>query len=216
MATFRKSGFALAAIALAAMPACVMAADLATDGLVPVKLRNIDKAYQLPGANLAPYTSVLIKPSTVTFNKNWNARSYGSFGLKKEEVEHIRAEMAAIAEATFARVLSEGGYAIATAPGDNVLEVQADIVDLYVNAPDVRSDAMNRTYVRSAGDMGLQVTLRDSRSGATLLRTSDFKRGFETGRLEWANSVYNRMEAERSLSGWARQLKQSLDAAKAR
>ena len=46
-------------------------------------------------------------------------------------------------------------------------------------------------------------------------RARDKRRGTETGRLEWANSLYNRTEAERALRTWAVQLRNSLDAVRA-
>ncbi|MEO6184814.1 MAG: hypothetical protein ABIP38_15315, partial [Steroidobacteraceae bacterium] len=120
-----------------------------------------------------------------------------------------------IANDTFAKELARGGYAMAAAPGETVLDVEVQIVDLVVNAPETNSSDNLRTYVLSAGEMRLLVTLRDSITGTTLYRASDMKRGPETGRLEYASDVWNRGQAELALTGWARQLKTALDAAKA-
>jgi hypothetical protein len=76
---------------------------------------------------------LLLRPVSVAFSKSWNPRYYGAFGLKSDEVEHLRTELSKIASSTFTRVLAKGGYSIASAPGENVLEVQADIVDLVIN-----------------------------------------------------------------------------------
>lgn len=205
-----------AAALLLALP--LLATDATTnitlDGLVPVEVKNIDKAWKRPGASLGSYTSVMIRPVSVAFNKSWNPRDYGVFGLKSDEVEHLRAELSKIASSTFGRVLSKGGYTLATSPGEHVLEVQADIVDLVVNGVEPRDAGNIHVFVTSAGEMRLLLSLRDSVTGTTLYRTSDFKRGQEYERLEWANSVFNRAEAERALDGWARQLKSALDGAK--
>lgn len=205
-----------AAALLLALP--LLATDATTsstlDGLVPVEVKNIDKAWKRPGASLGSYTSVMIRPVSVAFNKSWNPRDYGVFGLKSDEVEHLRAELSKIASSTFGRVLSKGGYTLATSPGEHVLEVQADIVDLVVNGVEPRDAGNIHVFVTSAGEMRLLLSLRDSVTGTTLYRTSDFKRGQEYERLEWANSVFNRAEAERALDGWARQLKAALDGAK--
>jgi len=206
---------ALPWLMLAALP--LRAADVPStteDGLVPVQVKSIDKAWKLPGASLKGYNSILLRPVTVAFNKNWNPRDYGSFGLKSDEVARIRSELSKIAGETFARVLSKGGYTIATAPGENVLDVQAEIVDLIVNGIEPRSSSVVHVYVKSAGEMRILVNLRDSVTGTTLYRASDLQRAQEYDRLEWANSVFNRAEAERALETWARQLKAALDAAK--
>lgn len=189
--------------------------DITDDGLVPVRVKNIDKAYKRPGASLKGYTSILLRPVSVAFSKNWNPRDYGAYGLKSDEVERIRSELSKLAGETFARVLSKGGYAIATAPGENVLDVQAEIVDLIIHGIEPRSANVVHVYVKSAGEMRILVNLRDSVTGTTLYRASDLQRAQEYDQLEWANSVFNRAEAERVLATWARQLKSALDAAKA-
>jgi len=206
---------AAAAGLLMALP--LLAADMpgaGDDGLVPVQVKNVDKAWKRPGASLKGYNGVMIRPVSVAFNKSWNPRDYGMFGLKSDEVERLRTELSKLASETFGRVLSKGGYTLATAPGENVLEVQADIVDLVINGVEPRSASNVHVYVTSAGEMRLLLTLRDSVTGTTLYRASDFKRGQEYDRLEWANSVFNRAEAERALEGWARQLKSALDGAR--
>jgi hypothetical protein len=205
------------AVAAMLMTLPLFAADIAAttdDGLVPVAVKNIDKAWKRPGANLKGYTSVMIQPVSVAFNKSWNPHDYGMVGLKSDEVEHLRTELSKLASSVFSRVLAKGGYALATAPGENVLVVQADIVDLVVNGVEPRNAGNIHVYVTSAGEMRLLLSLRDSVTGTTLYRSSDFKRGQEYDRLEWANSVFNRAEAERALDGWARQLKSALDGAK--
>ncbi|HXC59256.1 MAG TPA: DUF3313 family protein [Steroidobacteraceae bacterium] len=211
LAAFR----ALPLLMLVAMP--LHAADVpgtTEDGLVQIQVKNIDKAYKRPGASLKGYTSLLLRPVSVAFSKNWDPRDYGTFGLKSDEVERIRSELSKIAGETFARVLTKGGYTIAKASGENVLDVQAEIVDLIINGIEPRNAGNVHVYVKSAGEMRILVNLRDSVTGTTLYRASDLQRAQEYDRLEWANSVFNRAEAERALETWARQLKSALDAAK--
>jgi hypothetical protein len=210
-----RSLFQASLLALFALPLSAADAPGTTDdGLVPIQVKNIDKAYKRPGASLKSYTSILIRPVTVAFSKNWNPRDYSTFGLKSDEVERIRTELSKLAGETFARVLSKGGYTITDAPGENVLDVQAEIVDLVVNGIEPRNAGNVHVYVKSAGEMRILVSLRDSITGTTLYRASDLQRAQEYDRLEWANSVFNRIEAERVLETWARQLKSALDAAK--
>jgi hypothetical protein len=214
-----RSRALLAVVTAFVLSAPAWAADapaLSDDGLAPIKVKNIDKAWKRPGASLAGYSRILIRPVSVAFSKNWNPRDYGgTFGLKSEQVEKMRSSLGKLANDTFAKELAKGGYAVATAPGENVLDVEAQIVDLKVNGPDVDSSMNVKTYVFSAGEMRLLVTLRDSITGTTLYRASDFKRGPDRGRLEITSDVWNRVEAELALTGWARQLKAALDAAKA-
>lgn len=214
MHILRATALALALCALA--PAVAGAGEAITeDGLVPIKVKHIDKAWKRPDASLAGYDRILLRPVSVAFAKHWNPRDYGRFGLKSDEVERIRTGLSKLAGDTFTRVLTRGGYQVVTTPGENVLEVEAQIVDLYVNGPEIHTGTNVRTYVLSAGEMRLLVTLRDAVTGTALYRASDFRRGAETGRLEWATDVFNASEAELALAGWARRLKDALDAARA-
>jgi Protein of unknown function (DUF3313) len=208
--------YALTAIA-ALFAAPLMAAEpaLTDDGLVPIKVRNVDKAYKKPGASLQGYSRILIRPVTVAFNKHWDPRDYGgTFGLKPQDVEKIRSGLSDLAQKTFTQVLTKGGYTVVQAAGEGVLEVEAQIVELFINAPEAKTADPRRAYVLNAGEMRLLVTLRDSVTGTTLYRANDFERAPETGRLEWANSVWNTAQADLVLSKWANVLKKSLDAAK--
>jgi hypothetical protein len=127
----------------------------------------------------------------------------------------MRGDLATLARETFAKVLAEGGYTVVTAPGEGVLAVQPDIVNLYVNAPDPLEPGRSRTYVLNAGQMTLALELRDSVTGTVLATARDRKRGTEYPWLTIANRVVNRAEAERALSAWAKQLRDNLDAARA-
>jgi hypothetical protein len=103
---------------------------------------------------------------------------------------------------------------VVTEPAAGVLEVKTDIVDLFLNAPDVDPMPMVHNYVMSVGDMRINAELRDAVTGTLLYRVSDHKRGEDYGRLEWANNVWNDAELDRMLTGWANQLKKALDSAR--
>lgn len=208
---------AIGLLAAILSPGIAAAAQLTDDGLETIKVRDIDKAYKRPGASLASYDRILIKPVSVAFSKRWDPRDYGgtsSSGLRTDDVTKIRTDLAKLAEESFRRALTRGGYKIVTEPGAGVLEVQADIVDLYLNAPDVNPLPMERRYAMSVGDMRINAQLRDAVTGTLLYRVSDFKRGPESNHLEWANNNWNQVELERMLTGWANQLKKALDSAR--
>jgi len=210
LSSARRSLWLAAGMLLAVFATSTVAATAASaDGLVPVKVKSLDKAWQKPGVSLGAYNGVIVRPVTVEFSRNWRPRDFGLHGLKSAEVERIRSRHADIAQDAFARGLGKGGLKVTTMPGPGVLELQAQVVDLYVNAPD-EDAAFMRTYVRNAGQMRLLLTLRDSATGDVLFRSSDFRRSEETGRLEWANTVYNRSETQRVFDAWAGQLQRML------
>lgn len=190
------------------------APQVTDDGLERVQIRNVDQVYRRAGADFGQYSKVLIAPVSVQFSRAWNPRDYGRFGLSADQVNRIRADVATLARETFAKALAEGGWQVVDAPGEGVLEVHPDIVDLYVNAPEPMEPGRSRSYVLSAGEMTLALELRDAVTGTVLARARDRKRDPDRTWLEWANEVTNRAEAERALRGWAEQLRGALEAAR--
>ena len=193
-----------------------LAADPAPteDGLVKIKVKNVDSVFQRPGVVWADYTKVHITPVQVSFSKSWNPRDYGSFGLRSSDVDKIRRDLAGLTLDIFSKVLGEGGYTVVAGPGEGVLAVEPNIINLYINAPDTMSPGRSRSYVLSAGEMTLALELRDSVTGTLLAEARDRKRGPENATLTLSNNVVNRQEAERALRSWAGQLKKALDSAR--
>jgi hypothetical protein len=109
-----------------------------------------------------------------------------------------------------------GGSPLVEEPGDDVLRVRAQIVDLYINAPEPKGASPTRVYVLDAGEMTLVAELYDSRTNAILARVVDRERGMERGlnELQIANRVTNTAEADRISSNGARRLKSALDKAR--
>lgn len=206
---------ALLAAALLGLPGAANVARAADpDALVPVSVKGIDSVRRRPDVNWAAYDAVLVAPVSVSFSKLWDPRDYGRFGLRPRDVEKIRGKVAALAQATFVKVLAEGGYRVVERADAGVLQVEPNIIDLYVNAPDVPDENRQQSYVLEAGEMTLALELRDAVTGTLLAEARDRQRGIDRGRFTVANSVTNRAEAERVLRGWAMRLRDSLDAAR--
>lgn len=204
----------LASALLAAAPA--RSADPAPneDGLVRAQVKGVDSVLRRPGVDWASYTRVKIAPVQVSFSRSWNPRDYGSFGLRTSDVDRIRRDLAKLTLQVFTKVLGEGGYTVVQEAGEGVLEVEPNIVNLYINAPDTMDPGRARSYVLSAGEMTLALELRDSVTGTLLAEARDRKRGPEHATLQVSNRVANRQEAERALRSWAGQLKNALDSAR--
>jgi len=206
---------ALLAAALLGLPGAANVARAAgPDELVPVRVKGIDSVRRRPDVNWAAYNAVLVAPVSVSFSKLWDPRDYGRFGLRPRDVEKIRGKVAALAQATFVKVLAEGGYRVVERADAGVLQVEPNIIDLYVNAPDVPDENRQQSYVLEAGEMTLALELRDAVTGTLLAEARDRQRGIDRGRFTVANNPTNRAEAERVLRGWATRLRDSLDAAR--
>ena len=185
------------------------------DGLVQIKVKGIDQAYAAPGATLSAYRKIMIDPVEVSFRKDWKPnRSGSSFPLDIKDREAIRTGVAKLVREEFARELqAKSRYQVVDVAGPDVLRIKADIVDLYVNAPESRESTLTHTYVISAGEMTLVAALYDSESGSIVARVVDRQESRGTGQLMLTNNLTNEMEARRTAVQWARILRTRLDSA---
>jgi hypothetical protein len=180
-------------------------------GLEPVPSKNVGALYRRPDADISTYSKIMIGEPVVEFSKNWNPRNYGTLGISAAQLAKIRVELAGIAKSVFAKTLSDGGYEIVTDAGDGVLAITPNIVDVFINAPDVPTAGRSRSYTMDAGSMTLVLQVNDAVTG-TLLAVALDKRRSGSSTMQWATSVSNRAAAEQMLKGWAEQLKRELDA----
>ena len=183
------------------------------DGLELLSGTKVRAAYAKPGATLEAYTKVALVDCYVAFRKNWE-RDYNrdaSFGRRVDarDMERIKAALAEEFRKVFTDELVKGGYEVVDQTGEDVLHVRPALVDLDVNAPDLQSADLSRTYVTSAGSMTLYMELYDSVTGDIIAKVLDPQvsdRGF---RFE-ANRMTNKTEADRILRKWAGLLRSHL------
>jgi hypothetical protein len=192
------------------------AAAWTEDGLQKADIKGLDVVYTRPSVSLASYDKVLLKPVAVSFRRDWGRATAGAPGVRVRaaDAQRIRERLATIMREEAIKQLGEGGYTVTDVAGDDVLEVEAAIVDLYIVAPDVLGAENLRTYSVSAGEMTLVAELRDSVSGETAARIYDHAYARETSRPHRITDVENTSEARRVASEWARQLRLQLDLAK--
>ena len=184
-------------------------------GLELVASKNVGALYRRPDVDTSTYTKIMISEPAVEFSKNWNPRNYGAFGLSAAQLKKIRVELAAMAKSTFAQVIGDGGYEIVTDAADGVLEITPNIVNVFINAPDVPQAGRSRTYTMDAGSATLALQANDAVTGTLLAVAYDQRRSRSTT-LQWTTSVSNRAAASAMLKGWAEQVKRELDAARAK
>ena len=186
------------------------------DGLVQTSVAGIDVAYKRPDASIDAYTKVMLGSITVAFNKHWEKTPLpGSrFKMRAEDAQKIKNRLAAALREEFTAALKAGGYEVVEAAGDDVLEFAAAIADLYISKPDVSGAAHAATYAVSAGEMVLVAELRDSASGAVLVRAYDREEARKTQRPHFITGGENEKEARLILKEWAAILVRQLDAAR--
>ncbi|HEV7714134.1 MAG TPA: DUF3313 family protein [Steroidobacteraceae bacterium] len=217
-----KRGWAAAAAVLTLFAAGLATAREPTpptwDGMKRVDRPGLDAVYLREGASLAKYKKVMLDPVEVSFDKNWdsNRTATGTNIGSRVDTQKIRTNVAKLAHDVTKRELErKSGYPLVDTAGEDVLRVRAQIVDLYINAPDTMTPG-TRTYVVNAGEMTLIADLYDSQTNALIGHVIDRQRGLEQGPydLQIANIVTNTAEADRILSIWARRLRAALDKAR--
>lgn len=202
-------------------PATVLAAKepppVSPEGLELVKHTKHRVVYARPGADLSGYRRVAILDCEVHFEENWQDdynRSQRSlqYQVRDSDVERMKTDLAAECKKVFSEELSrKDGYAVVDVAAPDVLVLRPGLVDVEVNAPDLRR-GVGATIVRSAGQMTLFLELWDSTSSTLLGRVLDAQADQE-GIAERASRVSNKAAADRILKDWAQELRKHLEAA---
>src|SRR5262245_7286781 len=184
------------------------------DGLSLVKLKGMDVAYKLPGADFSIYTKIIIDPIQVEFAKHWDAReTYSDRKLSAQQLDEIKTKIQKVAEETFTEEFSQkGGAQIVTDPGPDVLRFSSAIVNVWPNAVDTQEPGRNYTFTTSSGSSTLYAELRDSETNQLIGRVVDASEARNSGDFRWTNSVENYHEAKLLVSKWAGILRKRYDA----
>ena len=154
----------LSLIILATVPVTTMAKDkkelpeYTVEGLKRVTdPKDLAIVYAEPGANLSQYDRVYLVEPYVAFKKNWQRdqnRSH-TMKVKTSDIDRIKINVKELFMETFTEELEKGGYTLANERAEDVLIVKPAIIDLNVNAPDIRSAGRSNTYTDHAGSMTL-------------------------------------------------------------
>ncbi len=186
------------------------------EGLVRVESKAVDVLYTRPEATLAGYSKLLLRPIEVQFAKNWNPERSNSalYDMHNVDREKIKSDLAAAFAEVFTRDMQKGGYPIVSEPGPDVLEMQAAIANLYINAPDPSQlSGRTKVYTTDAGEMTLIMQLHDSITGQILARAID-RRGASHDYWNWTTSASNTADAKRIISTWSTSLRKAFDASR--
>ena len=203
----------LALFAIAYAAAVLVAAPVAAkpptnwDGLVQVKAKRLDLVYLQPGADFRGYTKVLLAPTELAFEKNWQrdqnrtSRALSS-RISDSDIQNALKQGVAAADDIFADAWTKGGYTIVTEPGPDVLRVNTGIVNIRVSAPDQQTAGRAYNFAGEAGSATLFVEARDSMTGALLGRAIDQKIAGDNS-TAWRTSSSNRADFRAMAERWA-------------
>jgi len=192
---------------LAASPLAAADPPATWDGLVQVKSDRLDVVFLQPGADFRGYTKIMLDPTEVAFENNWQ-RDYNrststlSGRVSDRDVQDALRRAIVAANDIFEDAWSEGGYQVVSEPGPDVLRVRPGVLNIEVNAPDVMTAGRSRTFANEAGQATYFVEIRDSLTGALLGRAAD-QRLVGDNIAVYRNSVTNRADFRQEVKRWA-------------
>jgi hypothetical protein len=195
------------ALALA-VAAPVLAASPSWDGLTEVSSRRMGTTWLLAGADFRPYKKVMIAEPEVAFRNNWMRdvnRGRSARRVSQADADRILATVATNLTDVFAQEFTRAGFDVVTKPGPDVLTLNVDIINLFVNAPDTGSSARSQSFTTNAGEATIVLEARDSETRALLARAVDRRQTQNNvGMGTQANRVTNTADFRRLAQGWAR------------
>jgi len=181
--------------------------------LVP-DTKDIAMVWAEPGADLSQYNRIYLAEPFVAFKKNWQRSQNSGAGRQRvsaTDMERIKKDVANLFMEIFTEELKAGGYTLAQERAEDVLIVKPAIIDLNVNAPDIKTANRSSTYSTSAGSMTLYLELYDSETDDLLAKALDPTGDRDSGYMQWQTSVSNSAAAKRMMKPWARALREGLD-----
>lgn len=184
------------------------------EGLEKRTVKGLDAVYARPGATLAAYKKIRLGPISVAFRKHWERQVPGTMRVRADQQQRIKDQLATLIREEMTKQLKQGSYEVVTAAGNDVLDVNLSIVDLYVTAPDLPTAGRVDVYAISAGEMTMIAELRDSASNDIVMRVYDHAEADESFRPKRITNIDNKQEARAAAAAWAKILRTQLDTAR--
>jgi hypothetical protein len=214
----RLNTFVLAAVVAAVFGATDARAETAPANPAPVaaeqrqlvKLEDTRLAvvYSVPGLDLKSYSSVLVKPINVEYQRgNANMYRFSKSDLKKLNDYAL--------EAFNRRLSADGRYKVVTQPGPGTLVVQAKLKDVWL-AFSKNAGGAGRSY--TMGEYAIQMTLEaeliDAETGEVLVIAADRKGDRINPSVRRVTSLDAWQQVQKAFDFWAGSLRQALDDAR--
>jgi hypothetical protein len=195
--------------------------EVTEDGLHRVNDSKLAIVYVEPGADLSPYSRVIIWEPTVAFKKNWKRDQWSRSASRlntssRVNTRKIKQDLAQEFETILTEAMNSGGYEVVTEAADDVLLIRPFIINLDIVAPETHGSGRSNSYTRSAGEMTLYIELRDSVSGDLIAKAADrhIDNPNNAGFVTWVNQQTNKFVAIRILQDWADILLMTLNEAR--
>lgn len=173
--------------------------------------------YIKPGATVTQYKQFALADCYIEFSKKWlddynRSQRDPSRRITESDLEEAKKDLAGQFRKIFTEELVKGGYTVSDKTGPDVLILRPALVNIAVNAPDIRSPGRSATYASSAGQMTLYLELWDSSTNTIIGRVMDAQADDEFYGQRMT-SVDNRAAADQLMRMWATEVRKKLEAA---
>ncbi len=189
------------------------------DGLLIVESDRTTQIQLKQNVDWDNYDKAVIAQSHVAFKTNWERdynREHRASRVRQDDMDTIRARVGEIVHRSVTDKFSEvPGMTVTTQADANTLLIKPNVINLDVNAPDLNSSGVNRTYARSAGSLTMYLEIYDATSGEILARWIEDLRDREDMYLSWTNRVTNTAAAKRVIDRWANEFVSGFNALRA-
>ena len=223
---FNKSVFRVAIVSVGAVffAGCTQTPTIDTspeaeptfDGLYPVQGGRMDAAWARPGFSVEDYSKIMLEGIGVEYRPDGSTRRMSSatrqethYALTPEQKASFEAEM----RDAFMQELSKGEhFEIVEEPGPDVLLLRVGLLDVVSLVPPDPVGGRTDIYLSRVGEATLVMEIRDSESGAALIRAVDRRAAEDVADgFTHSNSVMNRAEVRRLARTWGGILRDGLD-----
>jgi hypothetical protein len=190
-------------------------AEVTFDGLYPVKGGRMDQAWARKDLSAESYTKVMLQGVGVEYRPGGETRrrpigntTSQHYAVTAEQRAHFESEM----REAFMEELAKGeNFEIVTEPGPDVLLVRGGLLDVVSFVPPEPIGNAD-IYLSTVGEASLILEMRDSISGAILVRAVDRRAAEDSAHgFTRSNSVSNMVEFRRLARTWAGILRDGLD-----
>ncbi len=190
-------------------------AEVTFDGLHPIIGGRFAEAWARPDFDISTFSKVMLQGADAEFRPGGqNPRQRQSLGPNDHfaVTPEQKVRFQELMSAAFVEELSSSEvFTIVTEPGPDVLLIQGILLDVVSFIPEDRA-GRSEVFLSRIGEVTLVLEIRDSISGAVMLRAAERRAAENAGStMSRSNRVTNSAEFRRVARRWATVLREGLD-----
>ena len=190
-------------------PQPVIGAEESFDGLRRITNSQADAAWLRPGVDLAAYRKLRLEGAGIEFRPvkrtGSNQREFSMSDAQKTRLRDL------VVEVFREELIASERFTLVEESGADVLTVWGGLYDVVSFVPPEQAGRLD-VFLNAVGAATLVIELRDSETGATLVRALDRRAASRAGsQLNFSSSASNWAEVRRVARRWATLLRTRLD-----